>query len=64
MIVRCCNNLIKKKRFYSFDRERENNQGEQQVEGEGATGSLLSGDIDVSLDPRILGSRPEQKADA
>ena len=40
----------------------EHKQGEWQAEGE--AGSPLSKEPDVALDPSILGSRPEPKADA
>lgn len=32
--------------------------------GEGETDSLMTGEPDTGLDPRTLGSGPEQKADA
>ena len=34
------------------------------AKGEGEAGFPLSGEPDVGLDPRMLGSRPEPKADA
>ena len=45
-------------------REREQAQAGGTAEGEGEAGSLLSGEPNAGLDPRILGSWPELKADA
>ena len=46
--------------IYLFDTERDHacthKQGEQQAEGGEEAGSLLSGEPDVGLDPRTLGS--------
>ena len=39
-------------------------EGEQQTEGEVEAGSPLSREPNAGLDPRILKSRPEPKADA
>jgi len=47
------------KRFiylFGTEREIEHKQGEQQAEGEGEAGSLLSREPYVGLDPRTLGS--------
>ena len=53
--------------MYSFERvsEREHKQGRGlEGEGEGEADFLLSWVLDVRLDPRTLGSRPELEADA
>ena len=46
------------------EKEGENKQGEWQAEGEGRAGSPLSREPNAGLDPRILGSWCEPKADA
>ena len=46
------------------EKERASKQGELQAEGEGEAGSPLRREPNVGLDPRILRSWPEPKADA
>lgn len=41
-------------------RERVHKQEEQQAEGKGEAGSALSGEPDIGLDPRVLGSQPSR----
>ena len=60
-----CRFFFLKKWFYLFiwQREREHKQAKLQAEGEGEAGSLLSRGPNAGMDPRTLGSWPEQKAD-
>ena len=45
-----------KKILFIYLTKREHKQGEQQAEGEGEAGSLLTREPDVGLEPRTLGS--------